>query len=41
VPRLSTGEAAQHILTRMQQLSEPLGTHIAIQDDIGIISVGE
>ena len=39
-PRLSTGEVAQRILRRMQRISKPLGTHIAIQDDIGIISVG-
>jgi poly-gamma-glutamate synthesis protein (capsule biosynthesis protein) len=39
-PRLCTGEAAQRILTRMQRLSQPLGTSIAIQDDIGIITVG-
>jgi poly-gamma-glutamate synthesis protein (capsule biosynthesis protein) len=39
-PRLSTGEVAQRILTRVQRISKPLGTHIAIQDDIGIITVG-
>ena len=39
-PRLSTGEVAQRILMRMQRISRPLGTRIAIQDDIGIINVG-
>ena len=38
-PRLVTGEVAERILTRMQTLSKPLGTDMAIQDDIGIISV--
>jgi poly-gamma-glutamate capsule biosynthesis protein CapA/YwtB (metallophosphatase superfamily) len=40
-PRLATGEVAQRILTRMQRLSKPLGTDIAIQDDTGIISVAD
>jgi len=40
-PRLSTGKVAQRILTRMQRISKLLGnTHIAIQEDIGIIRVG-
>jgi PAS domain S-box-containing protein len=39
-PRLSTGEVARRVLAQMQRLSEPLGTHIVIEDDMGIISVG-
>lgn len=39
-PRLFTGKVAQRILTRMQRISEPLGTDSAIHGDIGIIRVG-
>jgi hypothetical protein len=34
------GASSAPVVTRMQRLSKPLGTHIRIQDDIGIITVG-
>jgi poly-gamma-glutamate synthesis protein (capsule biosynthesis protein) len=33
----ATGATAQRILTRLQKISEPFGTKIAIEGDIGII----
>jgi poly-gamma-glutamate synthesis protein (capsule biosynthesis protein) len=30
-------EIAQRILTRLQKLSEPLGTKIAIENNVGVI----
>lgn len=37
LPRLASAEAAQRILTRLQELSRPLGTTIVIEDGIGFI----
>ncbi|MGX9147934.1 CapA family protein [Mesorhizobium sp. 128a] len=37
IPRLATGQQAWAILERMQKLSEPFGTEIAIDVDIGVI----
>jgi poly-gamma-glutamate capsule biosynthesis protein CapA/YwtB (metallophosphatase superfamily) len=37
VPRIAPPETARHILTRLQELSAPLGTNIAIENDVGII----
>jgi poly-gamma-glutamate synthesis protein (capsule biosynthesis protein) len=37
VPRLAGPEAARRILTRLQRLSAPLGTTIAIDGAIGVI----
>ena len=37
LPRLASPEAAQRILERLQELSEPLGTTILIEGDVGII----
>ncbi|TCN17961.1 CapA family protein [Sinorhizobium americanum] len=39
VPRLVTGPQAKAILERLQKLSEPFGTRIAIENDIGLISL--
>ena len=36
-PVLAQGEVAQHILTFLQTLSRPLGTHIVIEGDVGVI----
>jgi poly-gamma-glutamate synthesis protein (capsule biosynthesis protein) len=37
VPRTAPPEVAQRILTRLQELSEPFGTQIAIEGDVGVI----
>ncbi len=37
LPRLASPEAAQRILTRLQDLSEPLGTVIRIEGGVGFI----
>lgn len=37
IPRIAPPEVAQRILTRLQELSAPLGTDIRIRGDIGII----
>ena len=37
VPRLASPAAAQRILTRLQKLSQPFGTTIAIEGNIGVI----
>lgn len=37
VPRLASALQARAILERLQQLSKPLGTHIAIEDDTGVV----
>ncbi|ESZ68713.1 CapA family protein [Mesorhizobium sp. L103C105A0] len=39
VPRLATKPKAEVILERLQRLSKPFGTHIAIENGIGIIGV--
>jgi poly-gamma-glutamate synthesis protein (capsule biosynthesis protein) len=36
-PRMATPEAGKEILTRLQKISEPYGTRILIEDNIGII----
>jgi poly-gamma-glutamate synthesis protein (capsule biosynthesis protein) len=37
IPRLASPQAAQRILTRVQKLSAPLGTTIAIEGNVGVI----
>ena len=37
LPRIASPETAQRILTRLQELSEPLGTTIVIEDGVGFI----
>jgi hypothetical protein len=37
IPRTATGEAAARILRRLQRLSEPFGTSIAVDGDVGLI----
>ncbi|MER9851740.1 CapA family protein [Mesorhizobium sp. M0106] len=37
IPRLITGPQAKAILERLQNLSEPFGTQIAIENDVGVI----
>ncbi|MGX9147946.1 CapA family protein [Mesorhizobium sp. 128a] len=37
IPRLATGQQARAILERMQKLSEPFGTKIDIDVDVGVI----
>ncbi|UVK49983.1 CapA family protein (plasmid) [Mesorhizobium sp. AR02] len=37
IPHLATGSQARVILERLQKLSEPFGTEIAIESDIGVI----
>ncbi|MEX2745891.1 CapA family protein [Rhizobium mongolense] len=37
IPRLVTGPQAKAILERLQKLSEPFGTRIAIENDIGFL----
>ena len=37
LPRMASPEAAQRILTRLQELSEPLGTTIVIEGGVGFI----
>ncbi|MER8428603.1 CapA family protein [Mesorhizobium sp. M1403] len=39
VPRLATKRKAEAILERLQRLSKPFGTHIKIEDGVGIIEV--
>ena len=39
LPRVASAPVAQRILTRLQKLSEPLGTTIAIENNIGVIRV--
>jgi poly-gamma-glutamate synthesis protein (capsule biosynthesis protein) len=40
VPRTAPPEGAQRILTRLQALSAPLGTTIAIEGGVGVIRPG-
>jgi poly-gamma-glutamate synthesis protein (capsule biosynthesis protein) len=35
LPRIASPEGAQRILTRLQELSEPLGTTIVIENGVG------
>ncbi len=37
IPRLVTGPQAKAILERLQKLSDPFGTQIAIENDVGVI----
>jgi hypothetical protein len=37
IPRLASPQMAQRILARLQKLSQPLGTTITIENNIGII----
>jgi hypothetical protein len=37
VPRLATPEVARTILERLQRLSQPFGTRIAIEQGVGVI----
>src|SRR4029453_6047712 len=37
VPRLAAATTAQRILTRLQKLSQPFGTTIAIEGNVGMI----
>ena len=39
IPRVPTPEVAQRILKRLQKMSEPYGTKITIEDNIGVIRV--
>ncbi len=39
-PLAAKGELARKILTRLQELSKPFGTTIAIENDIGVIRLG-
>ena len=39
VPRMASPEVAQRILQRLQKLSEPLGTKIDIEGNVGVIHV--
>ncbi|RWA59785.1 MAG: CapA family protein [Mesorhizobium sp.] len=39
IPRLVTGQQAKAILERLQKLSEPFGTEIGIDNDIGVIKL--
>jgi poly-gamma-glutamate synthesis protein (capsule biosynthesis protein) len=39
MPRMAEPEMAQEILARVQKLSEPFGTKITIEDNVGIIQV--
>ncbi len=40
IPMTPTPEIAQRILKAMQDYSKPYGTKIAIEDNVGVISVG-
>jgi len=40
IPRLASGEDAKRILTKLQTLSKPFGTTIAVEGNVGIIRVG-
>src|SRR5262245_22771293 len=37
IPRLASPQMAQRILTRLQKLSQPLGTTITIENNVGVI----
>ncbi len=37
IPRLASPQTAQRILTRVQKLSQPLGTTVTIENNIGVI----
>jgi hypothetical protein len=39
VPRLASAEVGRTILERMQRLSQPFGTRIAIEGGVGVIRV--
>jgi poly-gamma-glutamate synthesis protein (capsule biosynthesis protein) len=39
IPKIASPEAAQRILKRLQTLSQPFGTVIAIEDNIGVIRI--
>jgi Bacterial capsule synthesis protein PGA_cap len=41
IPRIAPPEVAQQILQRLQKLSEPFGTEIAIEGNVGVIHVGK
>ena len=40
-PMLVSGAIAQRILRRLQKISEPFGTEIAIEGDVGVIRVSQ
>jgi poly-gamma-glutamate synthesis protein (capsule biosynthesis protein) len=40
IPMTAPPEIAQRILARLQKLSEPLGTKIAIEGNVGVIRAG-
>ena len=40
VPRLASPPVARTILDRLQRLSQPFGTHLTIQDGLGVIRPG-
>jgi poly-gamma-glutamate synthesis protein (capsule biosynthesis protein) len=40
IPRTASPAVAQRILTRLQALSKPFGTNIAIENNVGVIRVG-
>jgi poly-gamma-glutamate synthesis protein (capsule biosynthesis protein) len=41
VPRLARPDVARTILERLQRLSQPFGTHIAIEQNVGVIRLAE
>jgi poly-gamma-glutamate synthesis protein (capsule biosynthesis protein) len=41
LPRLAAPEMAQRILQRVQALSKPFGTNIAIEGNVGVIRVDQ
>lgn len=41
IPHISSPEVAQRIPTRLQRLSKPLGTNVAIEGQVGVIRVGQ
>jgi len=41
IPRTASPEAAQRILQRLQKLSEPFGTKISIEGNVGVIRVAQ
>jgi hypothetical protein len=38
-PLIASGETAQRILQRMQELSEPFGTKIEVEGNVGVIRI--
>jgi poly-gamma-glutamate capsule biosynthesis protein CapA/YwtB (metallophosphatase superfamily) len=41
IPQMASPEAAQRILQRLQKLSEPFGTNISIEGNVGVIRVAQ